>query len=121
MRDPNRIGPVLEQVRQVWEGSPDLRLSQVVFAAARLGDVPFPEDPFYAEDDRLLIGLAEMKRTKSQPLAEWRAERELREIEFNFNQTFKEWRRRMKLVAIASLAFMAGCGFMAFISSLSSH
>ena len=47
MRDPNRIGPTLEVIRQLWEKYPDWRLGQLVFNLAG-------RDPFYIEDDELV-------------------------------------------------------------------
>ncbi|MBX9625821.1 MAG: hypothetical protein K2X82_18620 [Gemmataceae bacterium] len=55
MRDPNRIIPVLDAIREVWEQSPDLRLGQLVVNAIRPRR-PCPE-VFAAEDDRVVAGL----------------------------------------------------------------
>lgn len=48
MRDPNRIGPLLERLREVWERHPDMRLGQLLMA-----DVP-DDEMFYIEDGELL-------------------------------------------------------------------
>lgn len=55
MRDPNRIIPVLDAVREVWEKDPDLRLGQLIVNAIRPRH-PVPE-VFSAEDDRVVDGL----------------------------------------------------------------
>ncbi len=54
-RDPNRIAPMLDALRQVWEANPDLRLAQIVSNAAR-GHGAWP-DVFSVEDDDLMRGL----------------------------------------------------------------
>jgi uncharacterized protein YihD (DUF1040 family) len=62
MRDPDRIAPAIEQIRQAWERNPDLRLSQLLFnAASAAAERPIPPCPalFYMEDDVLLAGLDE--------------------------------------------------------------
>jgi hypothetical protein len=58
MRNPDRIGPMLAVLSQVWERNPDLRLGQIVVNAARCVKpmAPYPE-VFYIEDDHLLQGL----------------------------------------------------------------
>src|SRR4051812_16281087 len=53
MRDPERIDLVLERLGHLWRALPDWRLSQVIVNAL---DVTAPQ-VFYAEDDRLLVGL----------------------------------------------------------------
>ena len=47
MRDPLRIGPLLELVEKVWQQNPDLRLGQLI-----VGVVGY-NDPFYISDDEL--------------------------------------------------------------------
>lgn len=48
MRDPNRIGPILEGIKKVWEENPDMRLGQLLCNVMR--------DPalYYVEDDQLV-------------------------------------------------------------------
>ena len=49
MRDPERIDPLLDVIRQVWEVQPDLRLTQMIMN-------PLIRDDFYiynTEDERL--------------------------------------------------------------------
>ncbi len=48
MRDPKRIGPALERIREVWERHPDMRLGQLLLAAL------FDDELFYIEDAALL-------------------------------------------------------------------
>jgi uncharacterized protein YihD (DUF1040 family) len=57
MRDPARIGEVLELLRAVWTLEPDLRLGQLVYNAARIRD-PELNDVFSIEDSSLQKGLA---------------------------------------------------------------
>lgn len=54
-RDPARIEPILDALRQVWQKCPDLRLGQIVSNAAR-GNAAWP-DVFNVEDDEVLRGL----------------------------------------------------------------
>lgn len=65
-RDPDRIDVVLDEIRRVWTANPDLRLSQLVFNAAREGlsdtEAPLPTTPsrlYNIEEPLLLKGLAE--------------------------------------------------------------
>lgn len=56
-RDPRRIARVLEKLALFWEGSPDLRLGQVIV------NLTGRSDPFYVEDDRLEAALdAELEK-----------------------------------------------------------
>ena len=54
MRDPNRIDPMIERLRQVWKANPDLRLAQLICNATSL------DDPYYIEDDELQKRLMQM-------------------------------------------------------------
>lgn len=54
-RDPNRIEPILELLREVWTASPDLRLGQILVNAMKL-DEPVTR-VFYCEDDVVERGL----------------------------------------------------------------
>lgn len=65
MRDPKRIEPMLELIRRIWVNSPDLRLTQLIVAAARTG-VPCPE-LFYLEDDKLHAKLGDLAREFAIP------------------------------------------------------
>ncbi len=64
MRDPARIDPLLELVRQVWVRSPDLRLGQLIVNAVRPGQ-PCPE--VFAVEDTVLA--RRLERMLSQPPA----------------------------------------------------
>lgn len=49
MRDPNRIDPMLELIREVWKAHPDLRLGQLII---NLSDTSNGKpELFYLEDD----------------------------------------------------------------------
>lgn len=65
MRDLDRISDVLEAHERVWRLNPDLRLAQLIVAAAR-PDTPCPEI-FFAEDDKLLSGRLEYERQLNNP------------------------------------------------------
>src|SRR4051812_37165609 len=56
MRDPNRIIPILDAIREIWEANPDLRLGQLIVNAIRPSQ-PCPQI-FGAEDTVLQKGLA---------------------------------------------------------------
>ncbi len=66
MRDPARIGPTLDTLREVWEENPDMRLGQLIYNAVREvtpeGQVPPNVPVFYIEEPRLLDGLQQMRR-----------------------------------------------------------
>ncbi len=51
MRDPDRIDPLLDKLKEVWKRHPDLRLGQLIVVLAK------PTEPcpgvFYIEDDVL--------------------------------------------------------------------
>lgn len=51
MRDPNRIDPLLEKLRQAWQAYPDMRLGQLVVALSSYASNSM--DPFYVEDDKM--------------------------------------------------------------------
>lgn len=53
IRDPDRIDGVLSIVAAVWKASPDLRLGQLIWNAARIAGV----DVFQIEEDRLTMAL----------------------------------------------------------------
>lgn len=57
-RDPKRIEPILELLREVWTAQPDLRLGQILVIAMKLGE-PVPR-VFYCEDDVVERGLRGM-------------------------------------------------------------
>lgn len=48
MRDVNRIEPMLEELKCVWEQYPDLRLGQLICDIV-------PEDKLYYIEDNLMI------------------------------------------------------------------
>ena len=65
MRDPNRIGPMVDALEEYWRAHPDLRFWQVVeFMRTRLTQDQCPGskkgwvqldpdfDPFYVEDEK---------------------------------------------------------------------
>ena len=50
MRDPKRIEPTLDAVREFWEQHPSLRLGQIVTILATVAG----KEAFYVEDDDLV-------------------------------------------------------------------
>lgn len=62
-RDPSRIPVILDEMRKVWEESPDLRLGQLIV------NVIGRKDPFMVEDDVLLDDLQEWSETSKN----WKA------------------------------------------------
>lgn len=54
MRDPARIDGVLAALRVAWGENPDLRLGQLIAAAAD------SDDPYYIEDNDLAVRLWKM-------------------------------------------------------------
>ena len=63
-RDPQRIEPLLDALRDAWRASPDQRLGQLIYNAARTflhenTEVRVPPCPplFYIEDEPMLEGL----------------------------------------------------------------
>lgn len=60
MRDPSRIGCIMNLLKEWWTTYPDLRFGQVMEALNfRMGEVT-NTDPFYVEDDKLEEILKEM-------------------------------------------------------------
>lgn len=58
MRDPKRFDEVLESLKEYWEYYPDFRLGQLLCALSyySYGNA----DPFYLEDDKLLVLLNDL-------------------------------------------------------------
>jgi uncharacterized protein YihD (DUF1040 family) len=48
LRDPKRIEPMLELIREIWYKYPDLRLTQLIMNALKMN-----QDPYYVEDEKL--------------------------------------------------------------------
>lgn len=65
MRDPARIDSMLALLREVWEGSPDLRLGQLIVNAVRPKE-PCPE-LYSVEDDKLASGLRSYQSLMASP------------------------------------------------------
>jgi uncharacterized protein YihD (DUF1040 family) len=63
MRDPNRIEPILEEIRRIWTAYPDLRLTQLLVNVIRPSE-PCPQ-VFSFEDDELL------KRLRRETTDRW--------------------------------------------------
>ena len=66
MRDPDRIDPVLDKLREVWYRNPDLRLTQLLENVADRKQVELPNGYIYhtccmygMEEDELLRRLEE--------------------------------------------------------------
>jgi hypothetical protein len=70
--DPQRIGPVLEAIRVVWEQYPDCALGQLLVAAACAHTSLEIEEVFYLPDDELLRRLRAWDIENERFLREWR-------------------------------------------------
>jgi len=57
MRDPNRLEPILQLIRDIWYTSPDLRLTQLIMNALNIN-----YDPYYVEDEELKEALERYKK-----------------------------------------------------------
>lgn len=69
MRDPARIRRMLEQIRQIWQRHPDLRLGQLIENAKVASGLHADADTFNVEDNRLEEGLerlVELTNTKKK-------------------------------------------------------
>ena len=56
MRDPDRIDPIVDKLRELWKKHPDQRLGQLVENAIRFSPSN-KADVFMTEDDVTLKGL----------------------------------------------------------------
>ena len=50
-RDPDRIAVICGKLARLWAKYPDMRFFQLM---AELIPAPFPQDPYYVEDDVVL-------------------------------------------------------------------
>lgn len=55
MRNPDRIDPIIEELREYWKAHPDLRLGQIICNAWWYSDAA-SIDLFNVEDDVLMKG-----------------------------------------------------------------
>jgi len=61
MRDPARIDPIVDVIREMWKTQPDTRLCQLLFNAAYRAGWKI-NDLFHCEDTQLFEGLMRIKR-----------------------------------------------------------
>ena len=54
MRNPDRIEPILELIKKIWDLYPDLRLTQIIMNVLKIN-----HDPYYIEDEELEKALKE--------------------------------------------------------------
>lgn len=66
MRDPDRIDPVLQTVRELWAMHPDQRLGQLLYNYGFVDTV----HPFYVEDEVLVEQLEKAIRDDHEVLVE---------------------------------------------------
>lgn len=52
MRDPKRIDPMINVIREVWRQHPDWRFGQLVVNMSR--DAKYAGDLFYLEDEEMM-------------------------------------------------------------------
>lgn len=57
MRDPNKIKSIMEEIEEYWVQHPALRLGQIIANCVRAYDGRLNCDPFYIEDEALIVGL----------------------------------------------------------------
>lgn len=57
MRDPERIDLMTEELRKAWHKYPDWRLGQLIANAVRAETGVVNCDPFFIEDDEMLVGI----------------------------------------------------------------
>lgn len=88
MTRPEQVDALLSKLRGVWMAHPSMPLTAVIFAAARLGDYPFPMDAFKAPDEPIEKGLDEMQRIDSLSVGEYMDQRAVDE---------KKWREEERL------------------------
>lgn len=61
MRDPNRIEPTLNAIREAWVKVPDWRLGQLIANAVRVHTGGALDcDPFYVEDDDMVQAIGDL-------------------------------------------------------------
>jgi uncharacterized protein YihD (DUF1040 family) len=60
MRDPKRIPHMLQLLGAAWMANPDLRLTQIISNAARLGGWNPAVDLYHCEDGRTTAGLTKI-------------------------------------------------------------
>lgn len=53
MRDPNRMGPILSLLGEVWAANPDMRLGQIVENLSKSNALGGDIDTIQIEDDEL--------------------------------------------------------------------
>lgn len=61
MRDPNRIKFIMKEIEEYWIQHPELRLGQIIANCVRAYDGRLNCDPFYIEDEALLVGLHKLQ------------------------------------------------------------
>lgn len=61
MRNPKRIDPLIEELREFWKAHPDWRLGQLVENAYSYAGGRYAPDAFYMEDETFLEGLKIMR------------------------------------------------------------
>lgn len=57
MRNPDRIGVILDALEQAWRKQPDLRLTQLLVICAATQRTLGPDELFYIEDDVTFDGI----------------------------------------------------------------
>jgi uncharacterized protein YihD (DUF1040 family) len=63
MRDPERIPEIITLLHAAWAAYPDLRLGQLISNISQAGGWS-SNDPFYAEDDIMVLGLQKLFENK---------------------------------------------------------
>jgi hypothetical protein len=112
MRNPERIHPILHELKFVWRANPDLRLGQIIVNAASLGSDCGPTlDVFNIEDDVFETGLKRLadmrmqKDTRSR-LHPTEMTREQRLFLVNLNARLAKIEQQYKKEALALIDMM---------------
>jgi len=58
LRDPNRIGTIIEKIEKIWRHRPDWRLGQLILNIVK---IKCPE-LFYLEDDTILEKIGDLEK-----------------------------------------------------------
>ncbi len=64
MRNPDRIDPLIEQLRKFWKERPDLRLGQIIENAHVAAGLNPNHGVFHTEDEYIVEGLKKLSKEK---------------------------------------------------------
>lgn len=64
MRDPNRIPLMLDELREIWEKQPDLRLGQLIEIVRMAANEHYCH-LFDVEDEKMQVGMKRFKESQN--------------------------------------------------------